>query len=114
MPIWNIIYFPPEGERNSPVNSLKARLNEDEQANFVERFSKMSELEMTEWAHNWRKRIGAFYQLTSGNFRAYYGIRGRLIIIVHVCRKVGQKAKTQDLQTAEQNLIDYEKYKGGR
>jgi len=31
-----------------------------------------------------------------------------------VCRKVGKKAKPQDLKTAEQNLLDYEKYKGGR
>jgi hypothetical protein len=114
MPIWNILYFPPEGERNSPINSLKTRLSDDEQADLTERFSKMGDLEMTEWANNWRKHIGALYQLTSGNFRAYYGIRGRLIIIVHICRKVGQKAKPQDLKIAEQNLVDYEKYKGGR
>lgn len=109
MRIWNILYFPPKGERNSPIDNLRTRLDADEQANFVERFLKMSELEMTEWAHDWRKRIGAVYQLTAGNFRAYYGIRGRQIIIVHVCRKVGQKAKTQDLGIAEQNLIDYER-----
>ena len=114
MPIWNIVYFPPESERNSPIDSLKTRLSVQEQANFVERFSKMRELEMTEWAHGWRKHIGAVYQLTSGDFRAYYGIRGRLIIIVHVCRKVGKKARPQDLKTAEQNLVDYEKYKGGK
>jgi hypothetical protein len=114
MPIWNIQYFPPKGERNSPVDSLNTRLDVNEQANFVERFLKMSELEMTEWAHDWRKHIGVIYQLTAGNFRAYYGIRGRLIIIVHVCRKVGRTARKQDLRIAEQNLVDYDKYKGGR
>ncbi len=112
MPIWRRLYYPSEGERNSPVTSLKTLLDFNEQANFIDRFKNMSELEMTEWPHDWRKHIDGFYQLTAGNFRAYYAIRGRDIVILHVCRKVGRRARPQDLEITSRNLISYEKYIG--
>ncbi len=115
MPIWSISYFPAEGERNSPITGLKTLLTKDEQANFTERFGKMSELEMTEWNHDWRKKIDGYYQLTSGNFRAYYTIKGRNITILYVCRKHSQKAdRRRDLASVERNLISYLKQSGGR
>ena len=103
---WNIIFYPVYGAHHSPENFLRD-LSISDIANIQQRLRAISELETSQWP-SWVKRVQGIYQLRSGDFRLYFGIDGRTIIVVcHICRKVSQKARQEDINRAKTNLQDY-------
>ena len=79
---------------------------ESEIALIRRRLLTISELETGDWPY-WVKMISGIYQLTAGDFRVYFGLFERKIVISHVCRKVGQTAKKKDLDRASINFQNY-------
>ena len=103
---WEIVYFPAEGEKHSPVGILKYLVPANDQANIIRRLTSISELETGDWPH-WVKMVKHLYQLTAHDYRVYFGLINRKIVICHICRKEGQKANPGDLDRARKNLSDY-------
>ena len=103
---WNIIFFPPSGARHSPVDTLKSIAQSSAQALIMRRLGTIGQLEIGDWPH-WVKMVSHIHQLTAGDYRVYFGLVERTIVVCHICRKVGQKAKKSDLGTATANLNNY-------
>jgi hypothetical protein len=103
----SIIYFPEEGNKHSPTGLLTALCDERDIEHFIEKLETLCELGVGNWPFKWLEHFQDMYQITQGNFRLYFGIADNKIIVCHVCRKVGRKAKTKDLTRASLNLQDY-------
>ena len=104
---WNIIFYPAYGTRHSPENFLRG-LSVSDVASIEEKLRAISELEASQWPPKWVKRIQGIYQLRSGDFRLYFDIDGYTIIVVcHICRKVSQQARPEDIDRAKTNLKHY-------
>lgn len=102
---WNIIFYP-IGVRHSPENFLRG-LSLSDVASIQQKLRVISELEASQWP-SWIKMVQGIYQLRSGDFRLYFGIDGRTIIVVcHICRKVSQQARQEDIDWAKTNLKHY-------
>lgn len=102
---WNIIFYPIYGARHSPEDFLRD-LSVSDVASIKEKLRTISELETSQWP--WVKMVQGIYQLRSGDFRLYFGIDGRTIIVVcHICRKVSQQARQEDIDRAKANLNQY-------
>ena len=108
--IWNVIYYPPKGENNSPEDILYSYYPVD-QNKITRSLTTISNLEMYHWPPKWVKLIKNIdlYQLTAGDFRAYFGISGKNIVVCHICRKRSQEAKDIDLNRANINFNKYVK-----
>jgi len=109
MSLWEIEYFPAKGERNSPTDKLGEICDIDEQAEFQQKFRTLRELEAKYWSFKWLKPVKGFYQVHQGNFRGYFKLYGRKIVVFHFCRKVANKIKVEDVRIAESNRERYEK-----
>jgi phage-related protein len=103
---WEIVFFPSAGERYSPIDALKGLPRPNDKALIIRRLELISELEMGEWPY-WVKIVDKHYQVTAGDYRVYFGIIGRRIVICHICRKVSQKALKSDLDRARLNFNNY-------
>jgi len=103
---WNIIFYPVYGVRHAPENFLRG-LSASDIASIQQKLRAIGELETSQWP-SWVKRVQGIYQLRSGDFRLYFGIDGRTIIVVcHICRKVSQQARQEDIDRAKANLNQY-------
>ena len=107
MPIWKLEFYPAEGQRHSPVDALKGKCNQHEQAKIVRMLASLQELEPVNWPPKWVKNVSGLVQMRSGNFRVYLKVIDKTIVVVHVCRKVAQEAKPSDIETALANLNNY-------
>ena len=107
MKIKEIEFFPKEGERNSPEDSLQNICSEDEQASILGKLEKLLEIPKNNWPYKWSKPVKEFNQLTQGDFRTLYKIVQEKIIVLHIFRKVGNKTKKKDIDIARANLYDY-------
>lgn len=109
MVLWNLEYFPTDGERNSPSDALKTLCTPEEQAGFNLKFRNLRELEYGQWNFGWLKQVRGFYQMRQGDFRAYFRLDKKTIVVVHVCRKVRPTALDEDISTAKTNWKRYER-----
>ena len=109
MPIWNIVFFPPKGDRNAPTDKLREICNAKEQAHFRKKLGLLRELEYKDWDFSWLKQVTGFYQFRHGNFRGYFKLDGKTIVVLHFCRKVQDEATEEDLRVASNNWARYEK-----
>jgi phage-related protein len=109
MALWDLIYYPVEGERNSPIDSFKELCDPSSQAEFQLKFRNLREFEYTDWQFKWLKQVRGFFQVKQGNFRAYFRLNKKVIVVLHYCRKVSQKAKDDDIRIAEANWKKYER-----
>ena len=109
MAVWNIEYYPSDGQRNSPSDALKQLCTPEEQAGFRMKFRNLGELPSALWNFSWLKPVRGLYQVRQGNFRAYFRLDNKTIVVLHVCRKPGRKASDEDINIAEAN---WRKYKG--
>jgi hypothetical protein len=107
MNIWDVIFYPPKGERHSPVDTLNYTLRPTEQAHVMHRLGVLGNLETGKWPHTWVKLVNTIFQLTVGDFRVYFGIAGRKMVVCYICRKVSQKARQSDLDRARSNFEEY-------
>jgi mRNA-degrading endonuclease RelE of RelBE toxin-antitoxin system len=103
----NIVYFPKEGNKHSPIFLLDSLCSTNEIAHFKVKLDQLSELETGFWNFKWLEYFQNLYQVTQGNFRLYFEIIDENMVVSHVCRKVGRKARSQDLERARLNLRDY-------
>ena len=103
----DIRYFPEENSKHSPIGLLVKLCSEKDIEHFVEKLEMLGELGVGNWSFKWLEHYDNLYQVTQGNFRLYFEIIEGKIIVCHVCRKVSQKAKTEDLNRAKINLQDY-------
>ena len=103
---WEKVFFPPAGERHSPIDALKDIPRPNAKALIKRRLDLISELEIGDWPY-WVKIVDNHYQVTAGDYRVYFGLIGRKMVICHICRKVSQKALKSDLDRARINFNDY-------
>ena len=103
---WEIVFYPPEGEKHSPIDILKHIPRPSDQALITRRLDLISDLEMGDWPH-WVKMVESLYQVTAGDYRVYFDLDGKKMIICHICRKVSQKALKSDLDRARNNFNNY-------
>ncbi len=108
MAITNIIYFPAEGDKYSPVDLFKTLCDVRGKVHFTEKLEMLRELGTSHWHFKWLEHFDDIYQVTQGNFRLYFKIINGMMIVCHVCRKVSRKAKPEDLHRAKLNLQQYE------
>jgi hypothetical protein len=109
MPIWEIEFYPAKGERNSPADKLEELCKPDDKAEFVQKFKVLRELEFNYWQFKWLKIVRGFYQIHQGDFRGYFKLYKRKIVVFHFCRKVGKKTKEADIKVAQANCDRYQK-----
>jgi phage-related protein len=109
MPIWDIVFFPAKGERNAPTDQLLAICNKKERAHFREKLGLLQELENKDWNFGWLKLVLGFYQVREGNFRGYLQLDGKTIVVVHFCRKKGQKITDEDSRIISSNWLRYKR-----
>jgi mRNA-degrading endonuclease RelE of RelBE toxin-antitoxin system len=107
MVIAKIVYCPNEGEKYSPADLLKTLCNPSEQAHFSEKLTNLCTVNASDWNFRWLEHIDDLYQVRHGNFRLYFGIIDGVLVVCHICRKVGRKALPKDLRRARQNLQLY-------
>ena len=109
MAIWIRVFFPPSGEPYSPEDFIFNLPSRGEQGQILHRLETLSSLKLQEWSSTgWVKNIkGDLWQLKTKMHRVYYCLDHRAIVVVHVCRKKGQKARPQDIQRAELNYAEY-------
>jgi phage-related protein len=109
MPRWKMIFTPPYGNKKSPKDIILKIKNPKEKATIYNHLKLICTLESQDWPDtkpidHLTERI---YQITVGNHRIYANIFEDIIIVTHVCRKVGQKAKESDLDAAVNNWQDF-------
>ena len=107
MPLWNIEFYPIEGNRRSPIDFLKVNCSSNDLALINAKLKSIQDLQRADWPSTWVKQIRKVYQMRQGDFRIYFGVTGRTLVVCHACRKVSQKAKPQDIRTAENNPKSY-------
>jgi len=103
---WEKVFFPPEGEKHSPIDALKNIPRPGDQALIMRRLALISELETGDWPH-WVKMVNKNYQVTAGDYRVYFNLYGRKMVICHICRKVSRKALQSDLDRASTNFRNF-------
>lgn len=108
MQLWYLVFHPKRGVRNSPLDRMDADdCSLAEKARINTKLSKLQEIPEQHWPHNWAKPVQEFKELVQGDFRVFYKLVGHTIVVCHMCRKVGQKAKKSDIEIARANLNDY-------
>jgi phage-related protein len=103
----SIFFFPRTGERNSPKDFMDLKCSNEEIANINGKLRKLLSMPAAERPRKWAKKVNDFRQLTQGDFRVLWKELEIGIIVFHVCRKVTQKTKAQDLLIAEVNFNNY-------
>jgi phage-related protein len=106
MVIWEKIFYPPAGEKHSPVDVLRISVPVNVQALIKRKLITLSELEIGDWPY-WVKMVNKMYQVKANDYRVYFGLISKQMIICHICRKVGRKANPRDLERARRNFNDY-------
>ena len=104
---WEKVFFPPEGEKHSPIDALKEIPRPSDQALIMRRLKVISDLDISDWPH-WVKIVSKNYQVTAGDYRIYFNLLDRKMVICHICRKVSQKALKSDLDRARINFENYQ------
>jgi mRNA-degrading endonuclease RelE of RelBE toxin-antitoxin system len=108
MPRWNMRFEPPPGERKSPADYIDGLDDPKDKALIYRHLRMIQNLEFIDWSVKpITRRKTSIYQLTVGNFRVYLDFKDDKIVIFHVCRKVGQKAKKEDLNIAFSNYQNF-------
>ena len=115
MPIWDIRFYPPSNEQHSPYDYILTLPSPDEKAHILRRLDTLRKLELGEWPHTWIHKIGdEIWQLTAGSNRIMYCLDEKTLVVLHACRKKGQKTRPQDIQRAEIHYAEYMAQKRGR
>jgi phage-related protein len=104
---WEIVFFPSSGEKHSPIDALKNIPRPNDKVKIMRQIELISDLETGDWPH-WVKMVDKNYQVTAGDYRVYFNLSGRKMVICHICRKVSQKALKSDLDRARINFINYQ------
>jgi phage-related protein len=108
MQLWKLVFHPKRGEKNSPLDRMDQHdCSLAERAAINTKLTKLQELPVEDWPYKWSKPIQEFKELVQGDFRVFYKLMGATVVVCHVCRKVGNKAKPADIETARANLNDY-------
>lgn len=105
MHLWEMEFFPPSGEKYSPIDALNDIKKANEKAIIMRHLDLIPDRESWDWPNV--KKVQGIYQLTADNYRVYFDLSKRKIIICHICRKVSQKANPSDIRRAKNNFHDY-------
>lgn len=107
MPLWDLVFYPREGQRDSPIDFLRANCNPQELARINAKLQGLQALHVADWPKSWYKQVGGLYQMRQGDFRIYFELVNRIIVVCYACRKVSQKAKQTDIKAARRSLENY-------
>lgn len=114
MPLWIVAYYPPSGESDSPYDKIQSIDDVKEAASIDNLLEMLADLTYMEWSCHVKlkpvvKKYNKLLQITDGNYRVYLSLSRseKKIIVLHVCRKVGRKAKPEDINRA---VIHYREY----
>jgi hypothetical protein len=117
MTIWYLFYCSSDIVNDPPDETL-LRLSKDspgEAAKIDLKLATLCGLEIQNWPPKWVEKIARNrFQLRAGNFRIYFGVYIKEIIVFHICRKMAQKALRSDLERARLNQEAYEKWMEGK
>jgi phage-related protein len=108
MLLWKLVFYPKSGEKNSPVDRMNERdCSQKERASINAKLIQMQSMRKVDWPYNWAKPIEELLELKQGDFRVFHQLVEDTIVVCHVCRKVSNKAKKQEIEIARTNLNDY-------
>ena len=112
--VWQILFFPPRGERNSPIDFIKDLNQSSVQASILHKLQSLSERDFAGWREfRWFKKFkGEIYQITEGSYRVMCCLDDRTIVVVHAFRKKTQQTKKKDINRAQSHCHKYRKGKG--
>ena len=114
MSTWQIVFFPPTGERDSPYDYILSLSDESEKASVIHRLKTLRKLEIGDWPNTWiHKLTDKIYQLTAGHIRLMYCLDYGTIVVLHACRKVKRKTLRKDIARAEAHYDRYMSQKKG-
>jgi phage-related protein len=106
MPIWRITYYPPPGEHDSPYDYILGLSNPNERTLIPRRLDILADRQIEDWI--WvKKHTGDIRQLDVDPNRVLFCLDQRTIVVLHVCRKKGQKTRPKDTKRA---IIHYDEY----
>jgi phage-related protein len=109
-PIWEIIFYPGRGEKDSPYDYILKLADKNEQAQINHRLEFFRNNEISDWPHLWyHKLVDKIFQLRANNSRIMYFLdsKSKKIVLIHACKKVGQKARSEDIKRAIKHYKDY-------
>jgi phage-related protein len=110
---FQVIFHPTGGERGSPRDILAALADTSAKVGIVQRLKDYQELDYTEWPREWsKKHTGDICQFDKGDYRVMYALDAPFMVVVHICRKRGQKTHPKDKAQALRNYEDYLARKG--
>lgn len=109
---WQVRFFPPGGERQSPFDYIRDLESASERAQIAHRLEHLQRTELADWPHIWIHKIDdKIFQLTAGQSRLMYILDGDTIVILHACKKAAQKTRKKDIARAQRH---YERYMARR
>jgi hypothetical protein len=112
---WKIEFYPPPGQKYSPVDELYSLTSKNESSIIKQRLIVLAQFEPQDWPSGWIKKIGKVFQLKAGRHRVYFGLyENQLIIVCYICRKGSQKADPRDIRLANANWDKYLKKQESR
>ncbi len=108
-PIFDLEFFPESGRNYSPSDFIEGLTNNTEAAKIKQRLELLMNHPQKEWGHyvEITKIDEDLLQITAGPHRFYCFVNDQTIIVFYICRKVGQKARRQDLNRAKINRDSY-------
>jgi putative component of toxin-antitoxin plasmid stabilization module len=108
MTLWVVEFYPPYGKRYSPVDVIEGISDRNTTALIYRRLDTISKLRIGDWPY-WVKMVSGLYQMTANDYRVYFGLIGKTIVVCHSCRKTTRKAKRSDLDRARASFENYKR-----
>jgi putative component of toxin-antitoxin plasmid stabilization module len=111
MPLWKIGYYPEQDDKKSPYTRIQSLTDVNEAVFINRKLELLADLNRMAWSNfvELKPIEKDIFQITAGNHRIYLSLdqRQKTIVVFHVCRKVGQRARKVDIQTAIKNKRNY-------
>lgn len=109
MSLWIVLFYPKSGDKHSPADYINNIIPRPaDRASIVDWLIKLSEREIGDWPNTRIHKITHdIWQLTVGNYRVSFVLDSRFIVVLHCCRKRGQRTHTKDKRRAELNYESY-------
>lgn len=108
MTYYRVVFYPLEGENNSPVDILLG-LDERYRTSIQKHLEKFEKLEYQDWPRSWvKKHTGDIRQTDCGDYRVLFVLDEPYLVVLHVFVKQSQKTHPRDTRRA---ISNYEQYR---
>lgn len=114
MAFWQIVFYPPKGERRSAYDFILS-LPAVEQAAVTHRLGTMRSFHFADWPGGWFNQLeGKVFELYVDQYRIAFCLDDRTIVVLHAFEEDRQRTHPRDLDTAIRHYNRYLESKGDR